>query len=151
MKKLLLGLFLLTTLFSCDDRNQTTNDKIKMKVTLELIPEDDSSYSLTWIDTIGLKNNDTEMDRPIELWCIVKNQNDTVGYYQGLSSPMNFTYFTTKDSIVDVFFMTGYNWFSEKVTEEYVRINGKPITFAPIYINTKTDLRRKLEFVLIED
>ena len=64
---------------------------------------------------------------------------------------MNFTYFTTKDSIVDVFFMTGYNWFSEKVTEEYVRINGKPITFAPIYINTKTDLRRKLEFVLIED
>ncbi len=64
---------------------------------------------------------------------------------------MNFTYFTTTDSIVDVFFMTGYNMFSEKVTEDFVRINGKPITFAPIYINTKTDLRRKLEFVLIED
>jgi len=145
-----LGLLLLLSLISCNRTTRATEGKRKLKLKIEVIPEDDSSYSINWIDTLGHSNSYTTLDRPIELWCLFKVDNDTVGYYKGLSSPRHFAYITTKDSIIQAEFMIEPNIFSQRMTEEILNKNSKIIMFNPVDINIKKDIRKKLEFVLTE-
>ena len=86
-------------------------------------------------------------------------ERDTLGYYRGLSSPRQFTYFQTKpntDSIIDLEFSVGINHFSEflaEQSEDYINsFNEKfedRIEFKPVRLDLKTDLKKKMEIELI--
>jgi hypothetical protein len=62
-------------------------------------------YSISWsvplIDSIAKAEG--ELPRT-ELHCFVRDSSGIIGFYRGLSTPMQFCYFQTKDSIVEVFF-----------------------------------------------
>lgn len=144
-----LPIIILLFIFSC---NNKTESKLPLPITLLIIPEDyDSTYSITWTDTLGQSKNYSVIERPFELWTEVRAVDTTVGYYHGLSMPRNFAYFTTKDSIITVFFAIGPNGFSEKLTEEMFEQHKDPVQFEPIEINIKKEIRKELKFTLIEN
>ena len=143
--------FLPVIIFLIISCNQKHAAKLSIPITLLLIPEDyDSSYSITWSDTLGQSKNYTTLNRPVEFWCDIMVGEDTVGYYHGLSMPRHFTYFHTSDSIIEVNFKIMPNMFSENMTEEIFDAYKKGITFQPIQINIKKDLRKEMKFVLTE-
>lgn len=129
-----------------------------MKLQWELIPEDVEQhlYTLTWNDTLGQAEALPITQRPLEVWCIITNQqHDTVGYYQGLSSPRDFLGFQSEDSIVEIHFAIGMNFFSNhwqtaKQYEVYRESNKLPVLFVPIKVNLHKDLRHLMDKVLTE-
>lgn len=137
----------------------------KMNLEIELIPESyNGVYSISWNDTLCSEFN-SEWNylqiRPYELYCYITNLNeDTLGYYCGLSSPRQFTYFQTKasdDSIVNANFFIGINHFSEFIsvqTQEYIdqfnKINEGRIEFTQIRLNLNDVMRKKMEIELIK-
>jgi hypothetical protein len=136
-----------------------------MKMGIEIIPEfKNGGYSLSWNDTLYESQFRNEVffleNRPQELYCyILNNKNDTLGYYRGLSSPRQWTYFQTTentDSIINLKFSVGTNHFSEFLSEqskEYIeKFNGnnkERIDFKSVKVDLKTDLRKKMEIELI--
>ena len=134
--------------------------KMDIEIYLEFEPD---VYFISWNDTLCFEfKSDWNylQKRPYELYCHIFNkENDTLGYYRGLSSPRQFTYFQTKkntDSIIDLEFSVGINHFSEfldEQSEEY--INGfnekfaERIEFKPIRVDLKTDLKKKIEIELV--
>ena len=128
----------------------------KLKITVEIIPEGEDLYYITWEDTIGMKSKYGLLNRPLELWCHIQNLKlDTVGYYRGLSMPSSFTYFETKDSIVTFEFSKAFNFFNEaffdeKEREVFWEKNKIPIRFEPIEMNLKSQLRQKVEVELVK-
>ncbi len=136
-----------------------------MKMQIEIIPEfANGGYSLSWNDTLyqtQFRNDDFFLEnRPQELYCyIFNNKKDTLGFYRGLSSPRQWTYFQTRentDSIINLNFLVGTNHFSEflfeqskEYIEEFNENNRERIEFKPIKVDLKTDLRKKLNIELI--
>lgn len=59
------------------------------------------SWSVPLIDSIAKSNNELPN---MELNCFVYDSSGLIGYYKGLSTPMQHCTFQTKDSIVEVFF-----------------------------------------------
>jgi len=130
----LIYLFILLVLLGCVNEPKKPNIK-QMKIGIKIIPENNSgAYAIHWNDTLGLKfnNQGTRLEnrpqelhlyilnmlenRPQELHLYILNmENDTIGFYRGLSSPRQFAYFQTtknKDSIIDLRFSMGVNHFS---------------------------------------
>lgn len=134
--------------------------KMNIQVYLEYEP---GIYFISWNDTLCSEfQSDWNylQKRPYELYCHIFNkERDTLGYYKGLSSPRQFTYFQTKpntDSIIDLEFSVGINYFSEfldKQSEDYIdRFNEKMaerIEFKPIRVDLRTDLKKKIAIELI--
>ena len=88
-------LLLFTTIVGCKFlKNQDNIEKTEMRLSFQVIPEDyeRNIYSIEWNDTLGfsegyMKNKIKWLKRPQEVWCIITNKsNDTLGYYQGLST-----------------------------------------------------------------
>lgn len=139
----------LTALISCHSvDHKNTGNEGQLGVIVEVMPEGDSSYSINWKDTVGQSEGYNLTNRPSEVWCFIMDQDDTVGYYKGLSAPADYTYFSTTDTTVKVTFMIGPNIFSEQ------RNKGVPreavIEFNPVDLNLKSGLRRPIGFVLTE-
>lgn len=134
--------------------------KIEIEVYLEFEPD---GYFISWNDTLCSEFNSNWnylQKRPYELYCHIFNkERDTLGYYIGLSSPRQFTYFQTKqntDSIIDLEFSVGINHFSvflAEQSEDYIkRFNEmfeEKIEFKPIRVDLKTDLKKKIKIELI--
>jgi hypothetical protein len=139
----------LTALVSCHsvDKKKTGNKK-QLQIVVEVVPESDSSYSISWRDTVGKSAGYGLTNRPTEVWCFVMDNSDTVGHYRGLSTPADYTYFSTTDTTVKVTFMIGPNIFSEQIGKG-VAPEGV-IEFNPVDLNLKSRLRQPVEFVLTE-
>lgn len=134
-----------------------------LAIEIEVVPEDyNGSYSLSWVDGLcpefNIDNRYLE-DRPYELYCFITNrQNDTLGYYSGLSSPRQFTYFETNDtndSIINIQFLVGTNHFSAflaEQSEEYIQQfnenNSDRIEFETVQLDLSKILRKKIEINL---
>ena len=154
-------------LISCGKTNNTT-EKVKTKLTFEVVPEDyeRNLFTVTWSDTLGQAEGYVDhkwFTRPKEIWCIItNNKKDTLGYYRGLSTAQTYAAFESIDTVVTLNFMMGLNFFSdrfgtgknmnnfEKNARDYSKINKLPLVFEPLQINLKTDLRKKIEIVLEE-
>src|SRR4051812_21711468 len=113
MMQTFMSLIILLILISC---NRTKAHKIKeesMKISVQVARESDSSYYIKWEDTLGKSKGYELYNRPFEIWCVLTASHKIVGYYKGLSTPSNFAYFSTKDSITTAIFMIGPNIFSD--------------------------------------
>jgi hypothetical protein len=150
-------IFLIGSIWFCTNcTNKRQKEKIKqMKIEIEIIPESTSgNYSIAWNDTLCSEFK-SELNylqkRPYEIHCnILDKRNDTIGYYRGLSTPQQFTYFHTNynaDSIIYLWFSVGVNSFSEYNDSSNVCFN-EPYEFKPIKIDLRTDLRKKINFIL---
>ena len=161
--KKLIYIFILGILFGCADKPKKLEiDRMKMDIEIYLEFEN-GGYFISWNDTLcsEFKSDWNYLQkRPFELYCYIFNKkNDTLGYYRGLSSPRQFTYFQTienTDSIIDLRFSVGINHFSEFLSEQsegYIeKFNEnfkKRIEFAPIEVDLKTELKKKIEIELI--
>ncbi len=134
---------------SCTCRPQKMEVK-QMKIEIEIIPESASgSYSVVWNDTLcsEFKSDWNYLQkRPYEIHChVLDKEYDTIGYYQGLSTPQQFTYFQIDDctdSIIYLRFSVGVNYFSEYIDS----LNDSSIdslVFKPIKFDIRTDIRKK--------
>ena len=142
---------------SCSS-NQPPKKIDELPIKFTIIPENNSGlYYVEWKDTLGQAEGYNQMNRPIELWCIIKNQNkDTIGYYKGLSTPQKLAYFETKDTVITLEFKTGLNLFTEisyAQTEEKNKslwdLNVEKMTdFKPIKINIEKKLRQEQQTIL---
>jgi hypothetical protein len=133
-----------------------------MKLTYEIIPEDHDRnyYTVMWTDTLGLSEGylpEKYPSRPKEIWCFVTNyENDTLGYYKGMSMPHNYCDFKSTDSLITLNFMTGLNILPEQFEKDttgasaYLKKNQTPKEFEPITVNINTDLRQKFTVELKE-
>lgn len=143
--------------------NQTkTIDNKNLKLSFTISPEDGNWYYIEWEDTLGLSegyisDSMSFIKRPKEVWCIVTSlSNDTLGYYKGLSTAQTFTYFQSIDSIVNLNFMIGLNFFSDRLDnatskECYKNLLNKPISFKPVTVNLNQDLYNQEEVILERD
>lgn len=139
-----------------------------MRLTFEVIPEDYERhvYVVDWKDTLGLSEGyqgKSFVKRPKEVWCVITNtENDTLGYYKGLSTAWTFSGFQSNDTIIYLNFMIGLNIFTdkfesakskeayEKMIRAYSEKNRLPLIFEPVRINLMTDLRKKYDLELME-
>lgn len=159
-KRLDILILMILIISGCKETSKPDKSKIQLKY--EIFPEDydRNLYYVDWTDSLGLSEGylpDKILKRPKEIWCFVtNNQNDTLGYYYGLSMAQTFCYFQTTDSIVTLNFMIGLNMFPEKFENDtlgakaYWEANKTPIEFEPIEVNIKTDLRKEFEVELNE-
>jgi hypothetical protein len=139
----------LTALISCQQVDKkNVGNKQQLRIVAEVVPEGDNSYSISWKDTVGKSAGYRPGDRPFEVWCFVMDNSDTVGYYRGLSTPADYTYFSTTDTIVKVTFMIGPNIFSKWGSND--RVPEAVIEFNPVTLNLKNTLRQPIELVLNE-
>ena len=156
-KTILIILIISFFTISCNEKPQAEKFN-SLGINFRIIPEyNDGTYYVEWKDTLGQKNGFDQFNRPLEVWCIVKNlTNDTIGYYKGLSTPQKMSYFTTTDSIVSLEFKVGINTFSEvyynqseKENKKLWNFNAQRMTdFEPIELNIKRDLRKEQNIVL---
>ena len=164
--KILIKILILISILSTGcikNENKEHSSIDKMGLAIEIIPDfGDTGYSISWKDTLcsEFKNEWNYLDlRPYELYCYITNRNnDTLGYYRGLSTPRQFTYFDTKsevDSIIKIDFSVGINHFSEflaKQTPEYIdqfnHRNKERIVFEKVEFNLNRDLRKKVSLEL---
>ena len=161
----LLCIIVISSIFvSCS--NKTEQQEFKdLTLNLEITPEfKNGGFSISWDDTLGSKFSKSKRYleiRPLELYCYIQNKNsDTLGYYKGLSSPRQWTYFQTKDndSIIYLNFSIGINHFSTHLanqTEEYINnFNNKLSTrpnFKTIKLNINSALRKSKEVRLVKN
>jgi len=153
--------YILSLLFgfiiSCSEK--PTPKKIKeLPIKFTIVPEtNDGLYYVAWKDTLGQSNGYDQFNRPIELWCIIRNQkNDTIGYYKGLSTAQKLAYFETNDTIVTLEFKTGMNFFSEVYNGSSEKRNKnlwdyniqKMTDFKPIKLNILKELRQEQTIML---
>lgn len=135
------------------------NAEEKMKLSFTIFPEGNNQYSIMWKDTLGYSEGYTEgsmsfIKRPREIWCVITSlNNDTLGYYQGLSTAQTFTYFNSTDSIVNLNFMIGLNIFSDKLDSDtldsdYEKLLNSPIKFKALNININEYLNNEREIIL---
>jgi hypothetical protein len=152
-------LFLLTILSCGQTNNSGVKPKEKIKLTFDVIPEDydKNLYFVEWIDTLGQSKGFDKIKRPEEIQCVIKNKNqDTLGYYLGLSTPQTFAYFQTVDTSVTLNFKISINIFSEafnnndNIRREYLKKDSIPIELEPVTVNIKKGLRKKMTMVLKE-
>ena len=132
--RLLCIIIISSIFFSCS--NKTEQQEFKdLTLNLEITPEfENGGFSISW--------------------------DDTLGYYKGLSSPRQWTYFQTKDndSIIYLNFSIGINHFSTHLanqTEEYINnFNNKLSTrpnFKTIKLNINAALRKSKEVRLVKN
>lgn len=155
---------ILPLILSCSDEPQKLKVD-RMKMDIEIVPEDhNGGYLISWNDSLCSEfgsDGDYLQKRPYELYChIFSKEKDTLGYYRGLSSPRQFTYFQTKentDSIIDLEFSIGINHFSEFLEEQskdyiekFNRLNKEQTLFKPIKLNLDTVIRKSIEIELIK-
>lgn len=136
--------------------------KSTIQITYEIIPEDyeQNHFTVKWKDTLGLGEGylpEKFFSRPKEIWCNVTNrENDTLGYYKGMSMPHDYCDFKTTDTLVTLNFMIGLNILPEKFENdttgatEYIKANQNPVEFKPIEVNMNTDLRQSFTIELKE-
>lgn len=166
MKQLQHFLFIII-LVGCNNKSKL-NNKINMKISFEVIPEDyeRNLYTVNWTDTLGKKEGYIDnkfTKRPQEVWCIITNKKqDTLGYYKGLSTVQTYASFQTKDTTITLNFIIGLNMFNnkfdtiqnmadyEKTVNNYLKSHRLPLKFEPIYINLNTDLRKQFNLELKE-
>jgi hypothetical protein len=141
----------LTSLTSCQTQDKENHgNKKKLAILVEVTPEGDNSYTLTWKDTVGKNAGYGLINRTSEVWCFVVDKKDTVGYYKGLSTPADYTSFSTADTIVSVTFMIGPNIFSTKNKNRNLIANERVIEFYPVPLNLKSKLSQPIEIILTE-
>ena len=152
-------LFLLTFLGCGQTNTSKLKKKEKIKLTLEVIPEDydKNLYFVQWTDTLGQSKGYNTIKRPEELQCVIKNKKqDTLGYYIGLSTPQTFAYFQTTDTAITINFKISINIFSEafnsndNIRKEYLKRDSIPRELEPVTVNIKKELRKKITVVLTE-
>jgi len=160
---------LFLTIIGCKSSiNSKSNFNERMKLTYQIIPEDEDLYYVEWKDTLGLNDGYHKdvlnwIKRPKETWCIITNEKaDTLGYYLGLSTAQSFAYFKTTDSIIILNFMIGLNFFSDifdnqttlvdhqKAAQEYLNRHGLPLKYRPLKINLNKEIRKEFEIELKE-
>lgn len=140
----------LTAFTSCQSvEKRNIGYKKQFSIIVEVVPEGNHAYSISWKDTLGKGEGYGLNNRPYEVWCFIKNNSgDTLGHYRGLSTPTNYTYFSTSDTTVKVAFMIGPNIFSDqrekKISPESI------IKFDPVVLNLRSNLRNPFEIVLIK-
>lgn len=163
MMRLFHILLILVVIFSCSN-SETEQPFNSMKLNVEIVPEfDKGGFSIAWDDTLGhrFSNEKRYLEiRPFDLHCYVLNKNnDTLGYYRGLSTPRQWTYFQThnKDSLIFLKFSVGINHFStylanqtqasiEKFNDKY----PEHTSFETIVLNINSALRKKKEVCLVQ-
>ena len=146
-------IIILTVLLSCTTTNSGKPESTSLKIELEIIPESDSSYTITWTDTLGQAKGYSLRNRPYELTCFFIDSKDTAGYYNGCSSPGNFTYITTKDSVVTAYFEMRLNFFTDAFSnEERKKLfeNKKELKFDVVKIDIQNNLRKPFKLTLTE-
>lgn len=164
--KILLKILVLFTIPGVGCSKHVSPEKLnvdKMNLGIKIVPEfGDNGYSLSWNDTLcsafKFEWNYLQL-RPYELYCYITNNNqDTLGYYRGLSTPRQFAYFETKireDSIINVDFSIGINHFSEFLSEQTPKYinqfnenNKERIVFERLVFNLNKDVRKKIALEL---
>lgn len=135
-----------------------------LEIEIEVVPEDyNGGYLLSWVDGLCLEFNTDHRyleNRPYELYCFITNRhNDTLGYYSGLSSPRQFTYFQTSDtndSLINIKFLVGTNHFSgflaeqsQKYIDQFNENNSDRIEFETVQLDISKILHKKIEINLI--
>ena len=76
-----------------------------LDIECSITPEDSNFYSISWsVPYIDSTANATGQLPTTELHCFVNDSTGLIGYYRGLSAPMQHCFFQTKDSVVEVFF-----------------------------------------------
>ncbi len=154
-------IFLILSIFSlivigCDiKKGQKKYDKLS--ITYKIIPEYNNVYYITWRDTLGQRKDFNQLNRPLELWCTIKNQkNDTIGHYKGLSTPRKLAYFETNDSIINIDFKVRNNFFSEFYYKSNDNINKRKwdeysqmaTNFETIKLSFKKELYNEINVIL---
>ena len=145
--------------FGCNNSVKNDLSQKEMELTFYIYPEDisNNSFVIEWQDTLGidLGYKDFKLNkRPQEVWCVLTNsKQDTLGYYRGRSTPDQYCFFESTDSIVNLNFMIGANFFSEQIGSkenyiEYSKQNKLPIYFEAIQFNLKTQLRDSIKLIL---
>jgi len=168
---ILITIFLLSILGCKSAVNSENNAKERMRLEFRVIHEDDKRnlYYVEWKDTLGVGVGYHEdllkwLKRPKETWCIITNANsDTLGYYYGLSTAQSFANFQSTDSVINLNFMIGLNFFSDlfenkvtlfehqKAAQEYIEEQSLPLEFKPLTINVNKDQNRWIEIELEEN
>jgi hypothetical protein len=145
-------IFILTIILGCADTSSKKSGKTSLTIDFEVIPENDSSYTLVWTDTLGKSKGYSISQRPYELKCFFIDSKDTAGYYNGLSTPDNSTWIETYDSTVTAHFELGINFFMEASEEERNKAfqNARTTKFNSVKIDLRKGLRKKTEIVLTE-
>lgn len=146
---------LLLLLCSCSSPSTDSRPKEKLSVILQIIPEGEDTYSISWKDSIGRKEFNGIPNRPVELWCHVKNsKNDTIGHYRGANIPKDYLVFSTKESSIKVQFSKNVNRSSNLFSDtdllrSYLEDQGNFMEFQALEIEIK-DYLWKEKFVQIK-
>lgn len=159
--KLFLSLFTILSIFIISCTN-TKKERIQIKFKYEIINEDidKNLFYINWKDTLGLNEGYTPNsinEKTKELWCYITNkQNDTLGYYKGLSTSQTGTFFQSKDSLIILNFKIGPTMFPEKFKNDttgmkaYFKKNKLPIELKPFEFNLKNNVNKEFEVTLEE-
>jgi hypothetical protein len=134
----------------------------RLEIECSIIAEDvaldyyEISWSVPLIDSIAKSNNELPN---MELHCFVYDSSGLIGYYKGLSTPMQHCSFQTNDSLVEVFFRwrrMPYSYYSEDSTEIRIsRLNVNPFNKTPhrgyefesVHLPVNSTINRKLTLV----
>src|SRR5687767_3681441 len=138
---------LIVTIVSCNFK-RSSSLPTEMKIAVDIYPENgDTLYWILWDDTIG-HNHYKQYERPQEIWCDIINDNDTLGYYHGMSTAHTYTYFhvSKKDSVVELHLKIANNIFSE-----HLKTFPVPVIvceFEPVVVNLRKEPRLKQDYIL---
>ena len=89
------------------------------------------SYSLSWEDTMGLKQNTPFYNKRYELKVIVRDKDTIVGNYTGLSTPMTHCNFSTNSKDVFVHFWLAKNQFYDRNHRHQADTSANEFTISP--------------------
>lgn len=123
-------------LIGCNRTDKSRNlEKLEMKIAFEIIPEEKDYYSISWKDTLGQKNCYELYNRPLEIWCVIEDSKDTIGYYKGMSTSQHNQRLDTIQEIVELdsnniikFYDLRYKYFSYDTIINFKGINYNIIT-----------------------
>lgn len=83
--------------------------------------EEVSSYSISWVDTLGVARNFPAYNRPYELKVVARDKDSIVGKYTGLSTQMSHCMILTNSRYVELFFWIDLNMFFSSDRERAVK------------------------------
>lgn len=108
MKKSIFWFVLGLTSFTISAQKFERMEQFKVRpleIECTITPEDSNFYSISWsVPLIDSTANATGQLPTTELHCFVNDSTGLIGYYRGLSTPVQHCFFQTKDSVVKVFF-----------------------------------------------